>query len=308
MSPRRLVADAGGTNVRFAIADESGRLERVQNLQVADFPAFKDALSAYGSAADRLKEIDACAIAAAGPVDDGVVKLTNNEWTIDRAEISSALAGVPVAVVNDLEAVAAALPHLASGDLTPIGAPAPARPEQRTMLAVNVGTGFGAASAILRDGRWYTCPSEVRTHDARPDGGSACPARGRERRKRPVRQRPGQALWASHRRPSCCRPTGRGRAGDVRPRRRCRPHGRGVHRRPGTHRRGPRACHLRMGRGLSFAAALRPPGPQTADAGRFRTEFTRKGPMRPRMLKVPTAVIRRDNAALFGLAMMPLSR
>ena len=29
------------------------------------------------------------------------------------------------------------------------------------MLAVNVGTGFGAASAIWRDGRWYTCPSEA---------------------------------------------------------------------------------------------------------------------------------------------------
>ena len=45
-----------------------------------------------------------------------------------------------------------------------------------------------------------------------------------------------------------------------------------------------------------------------ADVERFRAEFTRKGPMRTRMLKVPTAVIRRDNAALFGLAMMPLSR
>ena len=45
-----------------------------------------------------------------------------------------------------------------------------------------------------------------------------------------------------------------------------------------------------------------------ADVGRFRAEFVRKGPMRTRMLKVPTAVIRRDNAALFGLAMIPLSR
>ena len=47
MSSRRLVADAGGTNVRFAITDETGRPEHVQNFQVADFPAFTDALSAY---------------------------------------------------------------------------------------------------------------------------------------------------------------------------------------------------------------------------------------------------------------------
>jgi glucokinase len=44
-----------------------------------------------------------------------------------------------------------------------------------------------------------------------------------------------------------------------------------------------------------------------ADIGRFRDEFTRKGPMHARMLEVPTAVIRRDNAALYGLAMMPIS-
>jgi glucokinase len=44
-----------------------------------------------------------------------------------------------------------------------------------------------------------------------------------------------------------------------------------------------------------------------ADIERFRAEFTRKGPMRARMLEVPTAVIRRDIAALYGLAMMPIS-
>ena len=43
------------------------------------------------------------------------------------------------------------------------------------------------------------------------------------------------------------------------------------------------------------------------DIERFRAEFTRKGPMRGRMLEVPTAVIRRDIVALYGLAMMPIS-
>ena len=57
--------------------------------------------------------------------------------------------GVPVVLVNDLEAVAAALPHLADDDLTTLGTVAPVRPERRTMLAVNVGTGFGAASVDL---------------------------------------------------------------------------------------------------------------------------------------------------------------
>jgi len=307
MSPRRLVADAGGTNVRFAIADESGRLERVQNLQVADFPAFKDALSAYGSAADRLKEIGACAIAAAGPVDDGVVKLTNNNWTIDRAEISAALAGVPVAVVNDLEAVAAALPHLASEDLTPIGAPAPARPERRTMLAVNVGTGFGAASAILRDGRWYTCPSE--SGHMTLGQMAAVPALPADASVESVLS--GSGLAKLYGRLTGGRHVAAQQAADVL----------AMSGRDAAAARTVEVFTDVLGRiagdlalatcawgGVFLCGSVATAWAAAADAGRFRAEFTRKGPMRPRMLKVPTAVIRRDNAALFGLAMMPLSR
>ena len=51
MTARRLVADAGSTNVRFAMADQSGRLERVQSFRTADFPTFADAWSAYRSGA-----------------------------------------------------------------------------------------------------------------------------------------------------------------------------------------------------------------------------------------------------------------
>src|SRR5262249_28244391 len=82
-----------------------------------------------------------------------------SEWVVDGAEVSAMIGGAPTALVNDLEAVAAALPHLVSDDLTTLGTPAPLRPGRRTLLAVNVGTRFGAASAIWRDGPWHTCPS-----------------------------------------------------------------------------------------------------------------------------------------------------
>ncbi len=307
MSARRLVADAGGTNVRFAIADESGRLERVESFQAADFPAFKDALSAYGSGAGGLKEISACAIAAAGPVDDGIVKLTNNDWTIDRAEISAALAGVPVALVNDLEAVAASLPHLASGDLTPIGAPAPAHPERRTMLAVNVGTGFGAAGVILRDGRWYTCPSESGHMTLGPL--AAVPALPADASVESVLS--GSGLAKLYGRLTGGRHVAAQQAADVL----------AMSGRDAAAARTVEVFTDVLGRiagdlalatcawgGVYLCGSVATAWAATADAGRFRAAFTRKGPMHLRMLQVPTAVIRRDNAALFGLAMMPLSR
>jgi len=307
MSIRRLVADAGGTNVRFAIADADGRLDCVKILQVADFPAFADALSAYRADAGGLAEIGACAIAAAGPVEDGVVRMTNNAWIVDSAEISAAMGGVPVALVNDLEAVAAALPHLASADLTAIGAPAPVRPESRTMLAVNVGTGFGAASVIRRDERWFTCPSEaghmtlgrveatVEAQAALPAGatvedvlsGSGV-ARLQARLAGGGAQQAAGVFADAVRDPSARRTVELftailGRiAGDL-------------------------ALATCAWGGVYLCGSVATAWAGIADSERFRAEFTRKGPMRARMQRVPTAVIRRDVAALYGLAMMPIS-
>jgi glucokinase len=60
--------------------------------------------------------------------------------------------------------------------------------------------------------------------------------------------------------------------------------------------------------GVYFSGSVATAWAEVVDIERFRAAFTRKGPMQPRMLKVPTAVIRRDMAALYGLAMMPISR
>lgn len=304
MTSRRLVADAGGTNVRFAIADADGNLDRVEIFQTADFPTFPAAFAAYRANAGGLREVGAAAIAAAGPVDGDVVKLTNNEWIVDGSKISALMGGVPVAVVNDLEAVAAALPHLAAGDLTTLGTPAPARPEQRTMLAVNVGTGFGASSAIWRDGRWYTCPSEA-GHMTLTEL-AMLPALDAGASVEDVLS--GDGLARLHERLSGGRSQ---QASDVFAE---------AARKYGaaadavalfTDILGRIAGDLALATcawgGVYFSGSVATAWAGIADIGRFRAAFTRKGPMQARMLKVPTAVIRRDNAALYGLAMMPIS-
>lgn len=306
MTARRLVADVGGTNVRFAIADADGNLDRIKIFQNADFPTFPDAFSAYRSDAGGLREVDAVAIAAAGPVDGDAVKLTNNEWTVEGAKLSALMGGVPVALVNDLEAVAAALPHLTSDDLTTLGPIAPVRPERRTMIAVNVGTGFGASSVIWRDGRWYTCPSEaghmtlgqvvLNNAEGLPDdtsvedvlsgGGLArlCErlSGGRSQQASDVFKEAAREYGAAHDAVGLF-----------------------------THFLGRIAGDLTLATcawgGAYLCGSVATAWAGVADIARFRTEFARKGPMHERMLKVPTAVIRRDNAALYGLAMMPIS-
>jgi glucokinase len=303
MSARRLVADAGGTNVRFAIADQDGGLRHLRTHHVSDFKSFSDALFAYRSELDEPVNIASCVIAAAGPVDDGVVKLTNNDWTIRRAEISALLAGAPVTLINDLEAVAAALPHLTSRDLAAIGPLAPIRPERRTMLAVNVGTGFGAASVIHRDGRWYTCPSEAGHMALSAEPAAALPVAasvenvlsGAGLAQLYMRLAQGQSARVSDAAEVLALArddTNAARAvaifTDVLAR-----------------IAGDLALATCAWGGVCFSGSVAVAWSEMVDAPRFRTEFTRKGLMHDRMSAVPTAVIQHQNVALFGLAMMP---
>lgn len=166
MTARRLLADIGGTNARFALAD--GTAAPVPDIvPVARFTRFEEALEAFlRKHAVAPDDIGACAVAAAGPVSGGVVHLTNAPWTIDTHALATRL-DCPIRVLNDLEAVACALPVLGDDDLAilrPGAVPAPA-----PMIAVNVGTGFGGAVAIpARDG-WHPLATEP-GHMRLPDG------------------------------------------------------------------------------------------------------------------------------------------
>lgn len=160
----RLIADIGGTNARFALAGPEGARD-VEVLPVAGFAGFDAALAAYLAAGRDAGAITAAAIAAAGPRDGESVQLTNAPWRIDAGIVSRALGGVPVRVVNDLEAVALGLPALGAGDVEVIAGTPPLVGERaeppRPMLAANIGTGFGAAVAVpLPGGGWAALGAE----------------------------------------------------------------------------------------------------------------------------------------------------
>jgi glucokinase len=103
----------------------------------------QDALLEYLSAFDDRDRLLDVAIAAAGPVEAGRVTLTNHHTTIDREAIMAGLGDRPVALLNDIEATAYALPLLSADDISPVVAASNPKPGPR--LVVNVGPGFGAA-------------------------------------------------------------------------------------------------------------------------------------------------------------------
>lgn len=164
MNRRRIVADVGGTNCRFGISAGPGDLSEIKTYPTAAAASFTSALSNYiadvglGSVEDWCSS--AC-IAAAGPVDAGAVQLTNAAWSISSSDVSQYLGSVPVALVNDLAAVGLLLPHLQSGDVIPIGGDGLAA-LSGNRIAVNVGTGFGAATAVRSGaGRWAIAAGEA---------------------------------------------------------------------------------------------------------------------------------------------------
>lgn len=154
----RLLADIGGTNARFATVAEGGAISAPTILPVADFSTFEAALAAFLAEADG--PFAEAVVAAAGPVVDGAVQLTNADWSVSEAALRQATSDGRVRVFNDLEAVALALPYLGERDAMPVQA-GQTPPTDAPRLAVNVGTGFGAAIALPDAGGWRAVPTEA---------------------------------------------------------------------------------------------------------------------------------------------------
>ncbi|MEW5962562.1 MAG: ROK family protein [Pseudomonadota bacterium] len=302
MSRWRLVADVGGTNVRFARADADGNLAAVRSEATATAASFAQALARYLAATGGTEDCAACAIGAAGPVDDGRVTLTNLDWTIARDAVAATLGGVPVVIVNDLEAVASALPHLAPGDSAPFGGPRNDTVARRAMLAVNVGTGFGAALAVRHDELWWTLPGEaghmtlgtVGVEEAQllAQGGTVEDLLSGNGLSTLYARLTGEPLPAAEVIARAAEYELAYRAVEI-----------------ATTVLGRVAGDLALATGAesvfltgSVALGLA----QVAEPAGFRAAFEAKGPMRARMQGIPTSVVTRDHVSLLGLAMRPI--
>jgi glucokinase len=134
-----LVADLGGTNVRFALAGESGALEKVRSYPSHSFAGMAQAAKAY--LADTGAAPKRAAIAVAGPVKDNRVHLTNLGWSFSGDDLGIA----ETRLLNDFEAIALSLGRLAPADLVTIG---PQIDGQGTIAIVGPGTGLGVGGAV----------------------------------------------------------------------------------------------------------------------------------------------------------------
>jgi len=152
--PVLLIGDIGGTNARFALADNQGPgFSHQITLRCADFDEAVSGIRHYLDAAGVAAPTAIC-LAGAGPVVENRIRFTNNHWVLSVTQLAAEFAGARVRVLNDFEAIAYGLPSLAPGDCHPLGAPPP-DPLESDRFRVGVmgpGTGLGAAGLIGHPG------------------------------------------------------------------------------------------------------------------------------------------------------------
>jgi len=166
-APLALLADVGGTNVRFALADLSGShplpAASVRRLEVPHFPSLAAAAQHYleGFASDRAQIINGV-FALAGRIDGDSAKITNSPWTISRQATASELGLPRLRLVNDFAAQAMAISLLDAEDLATIGGVAwhASSAKSRTYAVIGPGTGLGVGALIVREGCTFALETE----------------------------------------------------------------------------------------------------------------------------------------------------
>jgi len=166
--PRILLADIGGTNARFALADPSADSpllpDSVQRFAVADFPSLADTARHYLAETGQIDAgIRHGVFAVAGRVDGDEARITNHPWVICRRRTLAQLDFDRVSLVNDFAAQAMAIPLLQASDVVPIGGATwtPERnPDNRTYAILGPGTGLGVGGLVIRDGRQFPLETE----------------------------------------------------------------------------------------------------------------------------------------------------
>lgn len=153
-----LAGDLGGTKTDLAIFSEERTLQPIMAARYAsaDYPSLQAMCQEF--LADVNIPVKAACFDVAEPVQDEHATITNLHWEIDVNALREALSLSSVALVNDLQAIAHAIPALRPDDLETldVGAPAP----HGAIAVIAPGTGLGEAFATW-DGTGYRAyPSE----------------------------------------------------------------------------------------------------------------------------------------------------
>lgn len=156
MTPLRLLADIGGTNIRLAWQDQpGGPLHDTRVLPCAQYPTVDAAIRTYLAEVNIATPREA-AFGIANPVTGDEVRMTNHSWSFSQSALKAALGLQRLVVINDFTALALALPTLEPAQLRQVGG-GTAVPGCAIAL-VGPGTGLGVSGLVFPPGSHQGVP------------------------------------------------------------------------------------------------------------------------------------------------------
>lgn len=154
-----LVGDIGGTKTSLALADitsgEHIELHEPRRYTSADWPGLEACVRAYLD--ETRLACERGAFAVAGPVDHDRCATTNLAWIVDARMLETKLGIARVGLLNDLEAVAWAIPALVPAQLDELQA---GDGSSGNACVISAGTGLGEAGLYWDGARHHPFASE----------------------------------------------------------------------------------------------------------------------------------------------------
>jgi len=157
-----LAGDVGGTNTRLGLFDRLPDRPRLIAARVFSTLAYRDlsAIIAAFASDENVKgaKVEAACFGVAGPVAGDTAELTNVGWHVDARQVAKAFDIPRVRLLNDLQAMAQAIPVLRASEVHVLQEGAAEAAGNIALIAA--GTGLGEAWLHDVDGRFFPSASE----------------------------------------------------------------------------------------------------------------------------------------------------
>ncbi|MGE5503516.1 MAG: glucokinase [Actinomycetota bacterium] len=159
MDAPALIADIGGTHVRFALARPGSEPADVMVMRCADYPGPAEAATAYLEAVTPPVRPARAAFAVASPITGDRIDLTNSPWGFSVEGVRAQLGLDRFEVVNDFTAVALSVRHLGPAHLLGLGGGGAA--DGVPIGVLGPGTGLGVSALVpAKSGEWVALAAE----------------------------------------------------------------------------------------------------------------------------------------------------
>ena len=157
-----LAGDVGGTKTLLGLferADPRPIQRTLRSYPTQSFARFLDIVETFARDTPHRGDVDAVALGVAGPVAANRARLTNVRLDVIGEEIAGAVGSPRVRILNDLEALALAVPLLSREEQVVLQEGRPLTGGNAAVIAA--GTGLGQAFLHRIDGRWIPLATEA---------------------------------------------------------------------------------------------------------------------------------------------------